>query len=202
MPIFRGQPRLLQRFREGDRAALETVYRAYVDKITSIARFGFRLPAAGLTAPGLAHRPDEVADLVQEVFLKAFARKVRQSFDGERPYGPFLYAIARNVAVDWARQRGREIPTPWRDLPEGDAELTPDEAGDAPWADDATMALVRRYVASLDPELREVHRVRYEEGLSQRDAAERLGIGRQVLRTREARLREGLRRELEKLDPQ
>jgi RNA polymerase sigma-70 factor (ECF subfamily) len=201
MPIFRGQPRLLQRFREGERGALEVVYGAYVDKVTNIARFGFRSAQSGLAVPGLAQRPDEVADLVQEVFLKAFAPKARRSFDGDRTYGPYLYAIARNVAIDWARRRGRELPTPWSDLAESAADLEPEEAGDAPWADEATMALVVRYLASLDDELKSVHSARYEEGLSQREAAERLKIGRQVLRTREARLREGLRRELAKLEP-
>ena len=33
-------------------------------------------------------------------------------------------------------------------------------------------------------------------GMSQRDAADRLGLGRQVIRTTEAKLRRGLRREL------
>jgi RNA polymerase sigma-70 factor (ECF subfamily) len=197
MPIFRRHPDLLRRFRDGERDALETVYRAYVGKIEDIARFGFRVPGTAIVAAGLARRPEELADLVQEVFVKAFAEKARRSFDGEREYGPFLNAITRNVAIDWARRRGREIPTPWHEL--DDARLDPvSEAETAPeaWTDEPTLAVVRGYLASLDGELRRLHEARYQRGLSQRDAAEALGIGRQVVRTLEARLREGLRQAL------
>ena len=76
-----------------------------------------------------------------------------------------------------------------------DASIKAIDEGE-PWADAATMALVRRYVDALDDPLRRLHRARYIEGLSQRDAADRLGITRQVLRTLEDKLRDGLRSEL------
>jgi RNA polymerase sigma-70 factor (ECF subfamily) len=195
MTVFRAEPGLLARFREGDPAALERVYRAYVDRIGAIVRFGFRLPSQGVAVRGVAETAHDVADLVQEVFVKAFSPSARRAFDGLRDYAPFLFQIARNVVVDWARRRGREIPTAWTELERAD-EL--EEAGGEPaWADEATMAIVQGYIARLDGDLLRVHQVRYCDGLSQRDAADRLGIGRQRLRTLEERLREGLRRELE-----
>jgi DNA-directed RNA polymerase specialized sigma24 family protein len=54
------------------------------------------------------------------------------------------------------------------------------------------MHTVVEYLNALPSDLREVHKLRYEEGLSQIQAAERLGVGRQSLRTLEARLRDGL----------
>ncbi len=47
MSVFRGRPDLLARFRVGDRDALETVYRAYVGKVSEIVANGFRIAATG-----------------------------------------------------------------------------------------------------------------------------------------------------------
>jgi RNA polymerase sigma factor (sigma-70 family) len=196
MPIFRGKPDLLRGFRAGDRAAIETIYRAYVDKVTNIVRFGFRLPGGG-SAPGLRVNAAEIADVVQEIFLKAFAESARASFDGIREYGPYLYAISRNVLADWSRRSGRELPAHPALLQEAEAEApTDDDVG--PWGDPETVALARRYVDGLEPQLKQVHQARFVTGLSQRDAADQLGVGRQTLRTLEGRLRDGLRKELQR----
>jgi RNA polymerase sigma factor (sigma-70 family) len=197
MPIFRSKPHLLLQFREGDRDALEEVYRAYVDRIANVVKFGFRLPNTGAIVAGLGSRADEVADAVQEVFAKSFSRDARMSYDGLRDYGPYLYAIARNVIADRLRHSLRELPTPWHELERArDIELLPNEADPPQWADEGLVAVVRAYLASIDDRLRAVHQARYVEGLSQRDAAEQLGISRQNIRTLEERLRAGLREAL------
>jgi RNA polymerase sigma factor (sigma-70 family) len=54
------------------------------------------------------------------------------------------------------------------------------------------MRVVEEYLAALPQDLREVHRLRHQEGLSQQQAAKTLGVGRQTLRTLELRLRDGL----------
>jgi RNA polymerase sigma-70 factor, ECF subfamily len=199
MPIFRGKPDLLRGFRAGERAALETIYRAHVDKVTSIIRFGFQPRDGQSSVPGLRVHAAETADLVQEVFAKAFTAPARRSFDGLREYGPYLYAIARNVLADWGRRAGRELPTEQRRLQqEAEDSWVPGDDELVPWADAGTIALVSRYLDGLDDDLRRVHRARFVEGLSQRDAADRLGVGRQALRTLEGRLRDGLRRALER----
>jgi RNA polymerase sigma-70 factor (ECF subfamily) len=198
VPIFRGKPELLRAFRAGDRAALETVYRAYVDKVAGIIRFGFSASARGGAVVSLGDRPQEIADAVQEVFARSFARTARDAFDAGRDYGPYVYTVARNVVIDWVRRAGRELPTEiayleraideWADLGE---ETEP------AYADERTLATVRDFLTRLPPDLKEVHRVRYLEGLSQRDAAARLGISRQNLRTLERRLCDALRRTLD-----
>jgi DNA-directed RNA polymerase specialized sigma24 family protein len=111
VPIFRGKPELLRAFRAGDRAALETVYRAYVDKVAGIIRFGFSASAKGGAIVSLGDRPQEIADVVQEVFARSFARSAREAFDAGRDYGPYVYTVARNVVIDWVRRAGRELPT-------------------------------------------------------------------------------------------
>jgi RNA polymerase sigma-70 factor (ECF subfamily) len=59
------------------------------------------------------------------------------------------------------------------------------------------MTIVEGYLRALPDELKQIHEARFVKGLSQRDAADALGISRQQLRTREARLRDGLRRLLD-----
>jgi RNA polymerase sigma factor (sigma-70 family) len=97
--------------------------------------------------------------------------------------------------IDWARRRGRELPT--ADL-ERLAEAPP--ASDREWADPETMSAVNAYIAELPAELGEVHEFRYVQCRSQEETCAALGISRQTLRTREKHLRDGLRRRLKHLE--
>jgi RNA polymerase sigma-70 factor (ECF subfamily) len=191
MPILRADRALLDRFRKGAPEALGTVYWQYVRKVECLLSAGFELRGRGTRVGGACRQPDELADLVQEVFVRAFSVKGRRAYDGLRDYGPYLYAIARNVLIDWARVRGREIPSSWTEL-EAVIEIAPVIEDTAPWAEPATMRVVEEYLGALPEGLREVHKLRHEQGLSQEQAAERLGVGRQTLRTLERRLRDGL----------
>jgi len=195
--VFR-EPELLARFRSGEEAALETVYARCLDFVTRIADAVLRACAAGSTR-GSGEMAAALADVVQEVFVKAFAPEARRRFDGTRPYHPYLAQITRNVAVDYWRQMRRYIPS---DLDQLIERLSLEEAVSNAdndrhdWADPETVAVVERYIGSLDEESRRVHDALYVKGLSQREAAALLGIGRQTLRTKEEHLRRGLRREL------
>ena len=195
MPVFRDRAELLRRFRAGDPPALEEVYWAYVGKIEGIVRHGVAVPGTGGRVGGSGRHRADLADLVQEIFIRAFAPPARQAYDGLRDYGPYLFTVARHVVIDWGRRQGREIPTLDVDL-EGLVEAPgpplPEEAA----AGD--LDIVRRYLDQLSAELRAVHQVRYEQGLSQREAADRLGVSRQQLRTLEDHLRTGLRRALKR----
>ena len=185
MPFLRSRPDILAGFRRGDRAALEAVYWAYVERVERTVR-------VVCWATGTR---SEIADVVQETFLRAFEERARQAYDPSRDYGPYLVTIARNLVTDRARARGRELPLDDPAEPASDppAQQDPDAP---PWADEATMRCVEAYLAGLDPELAALHEARYVRGLSQVQAADALGCTRQQLRTREARLREGLVRAL------
>jgi DNA-directed RNA polymerase specialized sigma24 family protein len=54
-------------------------------------------------------RATVIADLVQEVFVRAFSTDARHAYDGRREYGHYLAAIARNCFIDLLRARRREI---------------------------------------------------------------------------------------------
>jgi RNA polymerase sigma factor (sigma-70 family) len=196
MEIFGNDHGLLRRFREGDRQALAHVYWATVDKVEALLRK--RLCGVGPAWAGGA--PSELEDLVQEVFIRAFAPETRLGYDGLRPYLPYLFTIARNTLVDWWRRRGRELPTSLT-LDDAPEEAAVDETAGS-FADPRTMALVERFVRGLPADLRAVHEARFDRGLSQRDAAEALGMGRQTLRTLERRLTDQLREALAETPPE
>jgi RNA polymerase sigma-70 factor (ECF subfamily) len=195
--LFLREPGLLARFREGERAALERVYWAYVDAVTRVVQavVSHHAPLPSARIEGAAA---ELGDLVQEVFVRAFAPQTRASFDGCRPYGHYLAQIARNVVVDHWRATRRQVPLDLDPLLDA-MSLEADDAGKHTerWADGETVAAVERYLAALSPELQQVHDALYVRGLSQREAAAALGLGRQAVRGLESRLRAGLRRHLQ-----
>src|SRR5947207_9223725 len=105
-----GAPELLRRFREGDEEALRSVYWQCVDFVTRTAAAVLRGCAAG-TPRGPDELAGELADVVQDVFVKAFAPEARRRFDASRPYKPYLAQIARNTAVDHWREMRRYVPS-------------------------------------------------------------------------------------------
>jgi RNA polymerase sigma-70 factor (ECF subfamily) len=193
------EPGLLERFKSGEEGALRAVYSRCVDYATRIAEAVLRACASG-SARGSGELATALADIVQEVFVKVFAPEARRRFDTSRPFEPYLAQIARNVAIDHWRQMRRYVPSDLDQLIDRlslEAEANSGNvAGANNWADPDTIAIVERYLASLDEDCRRVHEALYVRGLSQREAAAVLGLGRQVIRTQEARLRRELRREL------
>jgi len=189
-------PRLVALFRRGDEETLTTVYRACVDQVRRVAALVLRACATG---GARTHR--EIAtvlpDVVQEVFVKAFAPEARRRFDASRPFEPYLAQIARNVAIDHWRLLQRYVPSDLDQLIDRlSLEAEPDAVSGNDFADAETVAVVNSYLDALDEESRRVHDALYVKGLSQRDAAALLGVDRQVVRTKEAKLRKGLRRAL------
>jgi RNA polymerase sigma-70 factor (ECF subfamily) len=84
--------RLLERFAAGDSDAIRTVYAAYSQSVFSLA-----LQALGDRA--LAE------EAMQDTFVKAW--KAAGRYDPGRPLGPWIYSIARRVAVDGYRRERR-----------------------------------------------------------------------------------------------
>jgi RNA polymerase sigma-70 factor (ECF subfamily) len=185
VPLFLEEPQLLAPFRRGERSCLERVYRTYVDHVCNLVRYGLHALRGNVHVAGPG--AGEARDLVQETFARAFAERARLAYDGLRPYGPFLSTITRNLIVDHARRRNREITVD--ELPE---TVDPGALDVEPWAEPATVRSVEAYLAALSPELKRVHEERYVRSSTQEDAARALGVSRQQLRTLEKRLRQGL----------
>ena len=104
MSWLQRQPKLVVRFREGERDALAGVYWAYVKKVADLITFGFTTRS---TPPARVEGLQEAQaqrDALQEVFVRAFARPARLAYDGLRPYGPYLLQIGRNLRIDQLRR--------------------------------------------------------------------------------------------------
>ncbi|MEQ9502879.1 MAG: RNA polymerase sigma factor [Deltaproteobacteria bacterium] len=188
---------LLDAFRAGKRDALERVYRAYVNDVVAIVRFGFTVD--GKRIPGESN-PETQLDVAQDVFVKAFSESGRKGYDGVRPYGPFIRRIARNLLIDRARKSGREVPLDADDDQDvEDTFLRPTEPDDTEAALDfkRLAEAARAFVAAQDPELADFVRLRFEEELSQADIAARMNVTRRRVRTLESRTLSGLAKWLE-----
>jgi RNA polymerase sigma factor (sigma-70 family) len=174
-------------FRIGDRRALERVYRAYARPVERYLHAVVRQYGG--------HRAENttfVADLLQEVFLRAFSADARRAYDGLRSYEHYLVVVARNCFIDMMRARRREVLTSPEDLP-FDIETAPEPEQ---WCDGRTLEVLEGYVGGLTPALRAIYAKRFLEEVSQAETADLLGITRRAVRTGERRLRAGLRKAL------
>jgi RNA polymerase sigma factor (sigma-70 family) len=188
MSIFQEQPDLLGAFRQGERWALERVYRAHVRMLDGYLR---TLARAG-KARDLS-QPSAIADSLQEVFIRAFAPGARNAYDSTRPYAPYLRKIAKNLFIDQLRARGSRLEELVETLPDT-SEAAPAE-GEAS-ADPLVSSVLSAYLAALPPPLLGVYEQRFVLGNSQETACSALGVTRRRLRTDEERLKSGLRRAL------
>jgi RNA polymerase sigma factor (sigma-70 family) len=195
-------------FRAGERAALETVYRHYVDELTRILRLGFIVGDAGaLRVKGL--EGPELRDAVQEVFVRAFQEKARRSYDGVRPYRPYLLRIARNLRLDQLRVAQREKPL--SALADADGEpidvdaliasdageprlLAPEVQASREWQ--ALLRETQAYLSGLEPELRRFVQLRFVEEQAQEQIAGLMGVTRRQVRSWEEWVQAGLKRHL------
>ena len=89
----RDNANLMRRWQEGDATAFEALVRRWEQPI---ARFLTRL----------ASRPDRIADLCQEVFLRLYLAGPRYRETGV--FSTWLYQIALNVARDAGRRQRHE----------------------------------------------------------------------------------------------
>lgn len=124
-----------------------------------------------------------VEDLCQDTFLAALAGGVP-----EEGTGRWLFAIARNKVLKHLRDRKPAVEARERPGP----ELAPDDSLGRAEAVEA----VRSQVESLDEELREVIRLRYEGGLNYRQIADYLDLPFPTVQGRLKRAREALRKGL------
>ncbi len=87
-------PEVLERFRIGDEAAVKAVYDRYGGPV-------FALSMSILGDHGLA------ADATQQTFIKAW--RAASTYDPERSFAPWVYAIARRTAIDIYRKHSRSV---------------------------------------------------------------------------------------------
>ena len=86
----------VEKIRNGDKNALKLIYDAYGDKI-------YRLFLSKV------HNHQDAEDLTSDFFLKLW--ECASSYQPGSGHRCWLNTIARNMAVDYFRKSGREIPS-------------------------------------------------------------------------------------------
>lgn len=169
--------RLMTKFREGDPDAVRKVYDDY-------GRAVFAVAYRALGDRGLAE------EAVQQTFLQAW--RAAHRFDPSRPPGPWLYAIARRVAVDLYRRERRHATV---DSEEPEVAILP-QSFERTWE----IWEVRCALARLPADEREVLHATHYLGLTQSETAERIGIPLGTVKSRSHRAYGHLADELAHLD--
>jgi len=196
----------LEAFRRGDNDALKLVYERYAPALGKYVGGGFSTTSDGRSLRIEVEDPVERLDVVQETFAKAFLEKNRLTYDGYRPYGPYLLRICRNLAIDRVRARQRRARVIVADTPLRDEEGSStqvDVAADVSiegedWstAQRASrrelLGLLGEYLKTLNERERELLRLFYVNETSQREAAESMQLTRNQIRTLVAKLRRSL----------
>ena len=166
---------LVRRVRDGDTAAFDELVKAYMRPVFQVA---YRM---------VGHRED-AEDLVQDCFIAAY--QYLDSFDDERPFGPWITRIVINRGANLRRARSRRATEPETDI------VSP-----APSAlDEATRAEVREKLAEVMATLNERQRLIVTlfdvDGLTSAEIGERLELAPGTVRWHLHEARRLLRRAL------
>jgi RNA polymerase sigma-70 factor (ECF subfamily) len=149
----------------------------------------------------LTGRLDSVDDLVQETWLRVLERG--RSYDGRSRFEPWLFTIARNLAIDGMRKR-RVFSLDSNDDPEMVGEpMTPVSDDPSPFELAARSEDARRLAHSLEtlePIYREALVLRFQEDLSLQEMAKVVGASVSTVSSRIYRGLAALREQMEVRD--
>ena len=200
MPLLTQDRDLLRAFKAGDSSALERVYRHYAPEVLRYLTRGFSFNHNGSLYGfvGFA-RPSDVEGALQQIFVHAFGESARSAYDGLRPFGAYLLTIARNHVVSEYR-RARVAA----ELFVSDPETVSEGSSGARTAPSLHEELEQREVGRLLEQFRhtlseletEVFVLRFEQELSQNEAAAQMDLTRIRLRRIEAKLKHRLLKHL------
>lgn len=171
------EPELIERFKRGDLAALETVYRTFER-------------AAWTLALRLTGRRDVAQEALQDAMLKAFERA--RQFRGEAPFGMWLRKLVVNEALMQLRHDRLHI------IEVLDDDTRSDDAAPPPWRL-ADAAALDRALNRLPDAARAVLWLYHVEGFTHVEIAEQFGRSTSFSKSQLAR---GTRRLRELLAPQ
>ena len=152
------------------------------------------------TARRYARREDEVEDIVQEVFLKAY-QKLR-GYRGEAPFDHWLMRLAVRTCYDFLRSHQRNREASFSDISDletdwlGRLAVNPSEADEHA---QAARELVNRVLAQLSPSARLVITLLELEDRSVKEVSELTGWSMPVVKVRAFRARAEMRKCLSRL---
>ena len=176
---------LIARIVRGDTSSFEQLVARYQPKI-----FG--------TVRRYARRSDEVEDIVQEIFLKAFQKL--NTFRGDAPFEHWLMRLAVRTCYDFLRQHQRNREHNFSDSADEDADFL-ERAGQTPNTDQssAAAALVEAVLSRLSPPARLVITLLEIEERSIKEIAQLTGWSTTLVKVRAFRARAEMKKILARL---
>ncbi len=181
---------LVAAVRKGDTASFEVLLRKYQHRVFATAR-------------RYARREEEIEDIVQEVFIKAFQKL--DTFRGEAPFEHWLMRLAVRTCYDFLRSHRRNREQRFADLsdPEQDwLERFVAEPEHAPEDAEAARTLVKRLMEMLSPKARLIITLLEIEERSVKEIAELTGWSVPLVKVRAFRARAEMRKCLQRLRPE
>ncbi len=160
-PHSQNEEALIRASQEGVETAFRELMLKYIEAIYNFAK-------------QYSKTEDDAEDITQDTFFKAW--KHLKNFDAEKPLKPWLYAIARNTALDHIKRRrssafseldGNDTELQFSDTLEDEEPLADEEFEKREIAEEVSEAL-----KTLDPDHRAVMEMHYREDLTFNEIAE------------------------------
>lgn len=183
----RTEAELIAAVLKGDTASFEPLVQKYSPRVFATAR-------------RYARRESEVADIAQEVWLKAFQKL--KSYRGDAPFEHWLMRLALNTCYDFLRSHRRSRETPFSDLSDEEDNWLerflrqPESASEHA---DAARSLVERALEQLSPPARLVITLLEIEEKSVKEIAQLTGWSVPLVKVRAFRARAQMRKLLAKI---
>ncbi len=132
-------------------------------------------------------------DLAEDTFFKLMVKKPKYS--GKSTFKSWLYAIGRNVAIDFIRHNSKLLDTPIEDM---ENYLTEEESFERAYIKEEHKITVHKVLSKLAPDYRAVLWLVFFEGLSSKEAATALKKNDRQIKNLLYRAKQSLKSELEK----
>lgn len=180
--------RLVERTLAGEPEAFQELVERHQGRLFALARHYTRNAA-------------DIEDMVQDTFLKAYARL--EGFDHRSSFYTWIYRIATNTILDVLKRRGRS-PIRAVEDPEVIGEVVPVDAPSPMASLEAgeVAAITRRVLDELPDIFKAVLVMREFDGLAYQDIADQLGISIGTVESRLFRARARFKDKLQTLFPE
>jgi RNA polymerase sigma-70 factor (family 1) len=155
---------LLQRVAAGDEQAFTALVDHYWNKIYTVALV-------------FTKSPDNAKDIVQEVFLRVWAK--RTTLTAIQKFDAWLFIVARNEILNALRKKGPVLPIgDWLAEQPGEQTASPEETLHLRQLQD----LIRKGIDLLPPQQKLIYKMSREQGLSHEEICQELGLARSTVK--------------------
>lgn len=184
----RTEAELIQAVLHGDASSFEPLVERYSPRLFATAR-------------RYARREDEVQDIVQEIWLKAYQKL--NTYRGDAPFEHWLMRMAVFTCYDFLRSHKRNREMSFTDMSTEEEDWLERYKADPDLADeqaDGARALVRRILEQLSPQARTIITLLEIEERSIKEIAELTGWSIPLVKVRAFRARAEMKKVLKRVE--